>query len=288
MKSSMNRRNFLSTGFVTTIGALAATPAFAGLLAACGDDTRRADFSVPEAPTTVGLRITSEGGFVPVGVAFVNLPSLLITEHGQVFEPGAMLLIYPGPLLPALTERTITSEGLERVRQLAEDSGLLAGPFDYSLPDEIAIADAPDTVVRITVNGTVYEHRANALGLDTPNGGASTPARENLLTFVRLVTDIAQVAGVENIGEPREFHPDQYRFQAMVVDPSQFTDPSPTIVDWPPETGVVLADAGQCATVEATAVDALFGDATQLTFFAENEVVYQISAVGVLPGDATC
>ena len=276
----MNRRTFLA--------AVAGTPALAALIAACGDDKKVAFDSIPSGPQDVVIKITNEGGFVPVGFSFVNLPNLLISGDGRVFTPGAMIEIYPGPLLPAIYERTITDAGIQKVLQLADDAGLLGAPLDYSLPDGIAIADASDTVVVINVNGKVYEHRANALGFDMPDGSSSTPARENLQTFVTIISDIAKVAGSGNVGDEHTFVPDQYRFQALAVDPTQWTDPSPTIVAWPDSTGAVLAEALECATVPADAVEALFTSANQLTFFEEAEVTYQLYAVGVLPGDATC
>jgi hypothetical protein len=276
VESAMNRRTFLA--------ALAGTPALAALIAACGDDSKRTFSSIPSGPQDVVIKITNEGGFVPPGFLFVNLPSLLISGDGRVFTPGAMIDIYPGPLLPAITERSITDDGIRKVLQLADDAGLLGEPLDYSLPDGVGIADASDTVVVINVNGKVYEHRANALGFDD----SSTPARDNLNTFVTLVSDIAKVAGGSNVGEEHAFEAEQYRFQAAVVDPTQYTDPSPTIVAWPDGAGAVLADSLQCATVAAADVDALFAEATQLTFFEEAAITYQLSAVGVLPGDATC
>ena len=276
----MNRRTFLA--------AVAGTPALAALIAACGDDKKIAFDSIPNGPQDVVIKITNEGGFVPAGFSFVNLPQLLISGDGRVFTPGAQLEIYPGPLLPAIYERTITDEGIQKALQLADDAGLLGAPLDYSLPDGIGIADASDTVVVINANGKVYEHRANALGFDMPDGGASTPARENLQTFVTIISDIAKVAGSGNVGDEHSFVPDQYRFQALAVDPTQWTDPSPTIVAWPDSTGAVLAESLECATVPADAVEALFTSANQLTFFEEADLTYQLYAVGVLPGDATC
>ncbi len=99
----MNRRTFLA--------ALAGTPTLAALVAACGDDRKYSSTSNP--PPDVILKITYEGGFVPAGFAFVNLPSLLISGDGRAFTPGPMIEIYPGPLLPAISERTINDAGIK-------------------------------------------------------------------------------------------------------------------------------------------------------------------------------
>jgi hypothetical protein len=277
----MNRRTFLA--------GLAGTPVLAALIAACGDDSQQASsYSFPQVPDTVVMRIGYENGFVAPGASFVRLPSLLVSGDGRVFTPGPMIEIYPGPLLPAILERSITKTGIQKLLRLADDAALLGAIPDYSLPPDAMIADAPDTVVTITVNGESYEHRANALGMESPEGGPSTPARDNLLKFVTLVTDVSKVAGAGNVGTERAFVAEQYRFQAMAVDPTQWTDPSPTIVEWPADAGVVLADSAQCATITASEGDDLFATATQLTFFQEAAVVYQLAVIGVLPGDALC
>ena len=52
-------------------------------------------------------------------------------------------------------------------------------------------------------------------------------------------------------------------------------DPAPTKVAWPSTLGVRLADAAQCATVTAEAAGTLFTDATQLTYFTEDGVIYE-------------
>ncbi|HAP74970.1 MAG TPA: hypothetical protein DCR14_02710 [Acidimicrobiaceae bacterium] len=276
----MNRRSFL-------VAALA-TPLMAQLLVACGEDSEEeGGITFPGGPNDVVLKVTSEGGFVPAGFAFVNTPSLLISGDGRAFEPGAITLEYPGPLLMPMFVRSISDDGITKVLQLAESAGLLATPPDYTV-ENLLIADAPTTVLTIQANGTTYVHRAEALGMDQPDGGASTPARENLAAFIATLVDLGAVAGAAEVGEPTLFAPERFRFQAMEVDPEGF-DPAPTIEEWPADAGVALADATVCATAPASAVGALFGGADQLTFFTDgDDVVYQLFVAGMLPGDADC
>ncbi len=259
------------------------------IVAACGDDSKAASgIDRPHGANDVVLRIGYEGGFVGPGVNFVRLPQLLISGDGRVIQPGAQTEQYPGPLLPTMTERTIDDAGVQKVLALASDAGLLAAPPDYSLPQGVGIADASDTVVEITANGTTYRHQANALGMDLGDGAKSTPARDRLNAFVMLLGDLSKVVGDAHLGKEMPLTPTSYRFQAMVVDPTQFGDPAPTLVEWPADTGVVLADSAQCATVDAAKVGDLFSRATQLTFFTEADLAYQLSVAGVLPGDAVC
>jgi hypothetical protein len=49
---------------------------------------------------------------------------------------------------------------------------------------------------------------------------------------------------------------------------------------------VRLADASECAGLPAAEVGALFADANQLTFFAEDGITYQLTVKPQLPGDS--
>src|SRR4051795_11122785 len=99
----MYRRSFLL--------AVTALPAIAALVAACGDPTIQSGdtdqsgdtgvtTSAPRGgsvPDTIGfptgaddvvVGVARVGGFVPAGVAFTEVPDLLITGDGKLFRPG--------------------------------------------------------------------------------------------------------------------------------------------------------------------------------------------------------
>lgn len=285
----MQRRTFL-----TAVVGLPMVGAAASLLAACGDVTEPGGTTAPTTPPTVPhptgadeavLRISYSGGFVPFGYQFRQVPTLLVSGDGRAFMPGVTPAIYPGPLLPAVNVRTIDEVAVQTLLGLARTEGLLATPPDYALPPGIGIADAPDTVVELHANGTVYRHAANALGMS----GTSTPARDALQRFVDSVSGLESAVGAVHLGTESPFEPDAYRFVAVQVDPAGYTtEPLPTVVDWPSSTGVVLADASECAEASDAAVGALFRGANELTFFRDGEVVYQLWAGPVLPGDDGC
>lgn len=288
----MNRRSFLTV--------LVGAPSLAVVAAACGDD--RVDPATSTPGTTPGtgpgaiahptgadevvFRLGYEGGFVPVGHAFVNLPTLLVSGDGRVFRPGVTTLEFPGRLLPPLTVQSITEEGVQRLLRAADDNGMIATPPDYTA--EVLVADAPDTVLTINAKGGSFTHRAYAL--DFVDGTQTTPARERFAGFVTLVSDLAAVVGVANLGAEEVFEPLEFRFQALVTDESALEgyDIEPTVVDWPASADVRLADATTCARSSNAAVRAAFEAADQLTFFRDAGVLYQVSAVGVLPGDPAC
>jgi hypothetical protein len=289
----MNRRSFLS--------AVVATP-FLAALASCGDDqlssgtdpgstpttvpgtAAPAGIEHPTAPDDVVLKMSYEGGFVPVGYAFVNTPTLLISGDGHAYTQGAVPAIFPGPLLPTVLVRTITEEGIQSLLAVANDAGLLAPAPDYSGGD--GIADAPNTVVTLNAAGGSFVHSAYALGIDNPESST----RAKLLEVTTAFGDLEKAAGAANLGVDEPFVPTAYRFQARVVDPSEITgqDPAPSIVDWPATSSMSLAGATTCARLEAGAVGSLFTDAKQNTYFKDGDVVYQLAVAGVLPGDPDC
>lgn len=290
------------------------------LLAACGDDSPGAsqesrppatsaadtpDTAAPDGETTedgagtyrvptgvddVVISVFYEGGFVPVEMIFANTPLSLITGDGRALTTGPVPAIYPGPLLPNLQQRTISASAVQELLAKADELGLLA-EVDYARNDQIA--DAPDTVVRITVDGVTYEHRAYALGLD-PEGSEDDPARANLLEFVHAMTDLPTTVGADELGPEEQFDTETYLIRATPADPDAVASDGiePTVVEWPAVAPVRLADAEDCAAVPAGDVEALFADANQLTFFTDagpdgETTTYQVVVVQQFPG-RTC
>ena len=229
------------------------------------------------------VEIRYEGGFTTPEMTFSRAPLLLITGDGRVIYEGPVPAIYPGPLLPNLLERTITEDGIQTLLAKADELGLLA-EADYARNDQIA--DAPDTVVTITVDGTTYTHSAYALGFD----GETDAGRANLFEFVTAATtDLAGTVGEDELGPEAPLASDTYLVRATPLDPAvtMTTEVPATMVEWPADASVSLADAGECAELPAAEGDMLFVDANQLTFFTEGGVTYQVAATPAVPG-STC
>ena len=290
----------------------AAFAAIAALsIAACGDDSTGSEVpiatddlqTVPPASTTmppvpstvpvttapspgiehptgaddVVVRIAYEGGFVPADYAFRNLPTLLVSGDGHAFQQAPMPDIYPGPLVPAVNVRTVTEQGIQDLLALAEDNGLLAD-VEYTSPTNIA--DAPDTVVEISANGATYVHRAYALGISDE----TDPARLSLAEFVNAATGDWMNGANAELGAEETLAPDAYLIRSMEV--GDYTgDIAPTVVDWPADASIRLADAADCAELSAAEVGDLFANATQLTFFADGGITYQLAVKPDLPGN---
>lgn len=291
----MNRRSFLAAAVVAPV--LAA-------VAACGDDTKKAteptplpsdQGSVPGSGASLGiahptgvqdlvLKLSYEGGFVPAGTAFVNTPALLVSGDGHVYTPAVTPAIFPGPLLPSILVKTITESGIQRMLGIVQKAGLFVTSLDLS--GGTGVADASNTVLTINAAGKNYVQSAYALGADSPE----SPARQALLGAVNIISDVAAAVGEANLGEDQPFVADKYRFQARAVDQAELDSqqPAPTIVEWPALTTLPLASAATCATVNAAAVGSLLVDAKQNTYFKDGDIVYQLAAAGVLPGDPDC
>jgi hypothetical protein len=233
----------------------------------------------PTEADEVVIEVTYAGGFVPVDVAFTQPPTMLISGDGRAISQGAVPAIYPGPLLPALVERTISEAGIQTLLAEADELGLLAD-IEYGDPPTV-ITDVPDTVVTITVDGTTYRHVAYALGFEEE----TDEARANLQAFVTAVTDLAGTVGEDELGQETPMESDSYLIRAMPVDQGTVTtDVPPTYVDWPADASVRLGDAAECAELPRAEGDPLFIDANQLTFFNDAGVTYSVAATLRLPG----
>lgn len=282
------------------LGLLAIAPLV--LAAACGDDSSTSPATAPPADSTlpepagpsgeydhatgaddVVLRIGFEGGFVTPEMTFQDLPLVLVTGDGRVFQQGPVPAIYPGPLLPNVQVRTISEAGIQSLLGLADEYGLLA-ERTYERPD--MIADAADTVVTINANGESFEHRAYALGMDDgPEGTDTDERRLALADFVREVQEYAVGPESDELGPESAFEPDAYLVRTLIAgDWSGDDGIEPTVVEWPAEVSVRLDGEIECAEIPADEVAELFADANQLTWFAEDGISYQVFVTPQLPG----
>ncbi len=244
-------------------------------------------FAHPTGPEDEILNYSELSGFTTMEYAFQQPPMVLISGDGRVFTTGPVAAIYPGPALPNIQVGTITEEGIQTILAAADAAGLFA-EVDYEA--ETMVADASVATVTLNVDGVSWVHEAYALGIgagpDAPAGSEATPEREALLGFTTQLMDLPTMVGADQLGPVDTFEGDEYLIRVIPID-----DPSsmggdgiePTIVEWPSDTGVVLADAGECSVVSAADVGDLFTSANQLTLFTEGDVTYQVIAVQRLP-----
>jgi len=244
-------------------------------------------YAHPDGADDVVISYAELGGFAPIEYSFRQPPNILISGDGRVFTPGAQIEIYPGPMLPAVQVQSITEAGIQNILAAADDAGLLA---DLDLTEDSLVADASTATVTISVNGETWTHEAYALDFAGPDGDQTTPARQALRDFLAQLSDLAALAGPENLGETTLFEPDAYAIQAIVVDDISLygtDDIDLTIEAWPADVSVRLADAATCVTVPAGEIGDVLAGANQLTLFTDADVTYQLVARPVLPG-STC
>jgi hypothetical protein len=231
-------------------------------------------------PDDVVLRLEWQGGYVPQAYAFTALARLVITGEGAVYTQGAQVEIYPQPLLPPALVGRIDEDELQDLLRAADEAGMLAH-VTYEAPTNIA--DAPNTVLTLTVDGTTYVHNAYALGL---GGTESDPARTAFAEYVQyLETFMAEPHGEV------PFVPDSYAIRA--VPEAQAPKPAdgiePDEVQWPADAaGVALAAATECAVVPSSAVQDVFAEATQITRFVDAGERYVLLVRPMVPGDPGC
>ena len=237
------------------------------------------------------VSVAEVGGFTTARFAFSAPPRLVISGDGMAYGPAMTTAIYPGPLVPPMQVQTISEEGIQAVLAAADEAGLFA-EVDYEDESSQLIADASTTVVTISADGETWTHSASALGVEDPSGGAGAASaqRQELQTFVDEVSGLVGLVGEEDLGPSESMQPDAYEVVAMPVeDPSSLAvdDIEPTVVEWPTDVEVALADLGSCTRLEADAVGELFESADELTLFQDGETVYEVWVRPVLPG-RTC
>jgi hypothetical protein len=210
---------------------------------------------------------------------------VLISGDGLVYTPGAEIAVFPGPLLPTLQIQTITEEGIQAVLAAADEAGLFREVENEALTN---VADATTSTVVISANGETWTHEAYALTLGA-GAGTATPERQALLDFISQLTDLSTLVGAENLGETTLFEPTEYAIQAIPVeDLSVYGGDGiePTVVEWPTDVSVRLADAASCTTMPASEIGDTLAAANQLTFFSDAGGTYQLLARPVLPGSS--
>lgn len=240
------------------------------------------------------LRLATTAGFTSAAIAFRTLPELVLTPDGRILTPDAVPEIYPGPLLLPLSTRDVDAAGRAALAEAVLDSGLLTDPPpDFGVP---GIADAPTTVLRLTLDGSRTTLTADALfesGDDAGLGGDQQRARAAFRDLVGRLRDLEATVGAEHLGEPSPYRPDGVWLRTFPA-PTDRTagTPAPEVLPWPVDAvdlsaletpTVVTGEAGQ-------EVLAVLEDATELTWYrapgaTADGAVYEVLARPALPGD---
>lgn len=144
------------------------------------------------------VSIDVAGGFLPMEVSLRDTADFLLVGDATTVTPGAMIEIYPGPALYPLQSAKLTESQIQELFRSADDAGLLDGEIDYGEPP---IADAPHTIVHITVDGRTVTQSVYALGLEDDGSPGLSDAQRAARTALQGFIDTAQgMAGAADEG----------------------------------------------------------------------------------------
>lgn len=283
----------------SNLARLAALLVVAVVATACVGTVGAAPSGKPVKSDQVVFRVSWEGGFVTPEMLLGRLPIVVVYADGRVITQGPQIAIYPGPLMPNLVEHTLSEDALARLIELAREKGLLK-TVHYDMP---GIADAPDTVLEINVDGASYRVSAYALAeaVDLEGGYDLDPAdlegREALREFIDALTGIPAEDFVD------EEHPLAlealriYAGKAVIVPNSELPGEQPTI-DWPLEDLAVAGEAVENSPIDVrcqvvagedlATILPLLQDANTLSTFRSEGELYSLTVRPLLPGETGC
>ena len=249
----------------------------------------------------VVLRVSYSGGFVGPGFDLLNHPTFSLLGDGRVIVPGAQVLLFPGPALPAMNVRRLTESGIQAVLAELEATGLFAEDLDLRGAAN-CVADASDVIFALhadqrDVTVTVY-------GLGILDGAGSCPgvSADELAMHVTLNRLTARLSDLDSwlpagswADGWQDYRPDAMRLivrNADADEPDGSGIPS-SLVPWPagsdPATFGEETDFGlRCGVVGGTDADEwydLLGAANQLTRFTRDEHRYAVSIRFLLPDE---
>lgn len=273
------------------------------LLGACtadsGEDSTVDDVGYPSGSDELVLRISTEGGFVPVEVNLTRLPELSLYGDGRLITQGPQILIYPGPALPNLLVRQVDPEALREIVRQAADAGL-TGPdrrFDAAAG---RIADLPDTVFTLVTEQGAHSTSIYGFGSGEELTGIPDRDAEAIRALRRLrdrLTDLEPWLPDGSVGPEEPFVPRSMRIFATTPVPAPEEGLEQQPVPWPlaqplAEFGAPVPPEGyRCGTVEgeelATVLE-LAGRANQLTPWESEGVRYALSFRPLLPDESGC
>jgi hypothetical protein len=271
-----------------------------------GDDSSTTSTTVPSSATDhpmggaeVVLRVSYEGGFVPIEFNLTNIPAFTLYGDGTILVPGPQLAIYPGPALPNVQMLKVSEERVQEIIDAARSAGIEGGDRHYGYD---CVADASTAVFTLNAGGGTTIVSAYALGIEEPGSGPdiscgiddeALAARAALYAFSQAVESVLFDGTLD---PPTEYTPQQMR---VYVSDELFTDPDlpQAPADWP--LGADLATFGaeqgdlalRCGIVEGDDLDDLLAvarQANQLTPWLSDGAEFALTFRPLLPDESGC
>lgn len=243
-------------------------------------------------------RVAYSGGFIMPIYQYLRIPVVSVYGDGRVIVEGPQIEIYPGPFLPAILQYQLPDGAVARLLADAETAGLTDEDVYYPAT---MVADAPDTVITIKVDGRTVVSSFNALGADEGASPEEKAERQAALDFVNGL-HVADLTYGPAVGSTDDFVPDAIRLYVqdgapMNEDPGLVQQP----VEWPLETALATFGAAvndsvlpgvRCGIVSGADLTTLWPTlqaANQLTPWQSDGGEYTLMVRLVLPDEpATC
>ncbi|MCK9896774.1 cold shock domain-containing protein [Frankia sp. AgB32] len=159
----------------------------------------------PGADTVVALRVESVGGFVTPTMLVGRLPVVAVYSDGRVIDVGPQIAIYPGPALPNVQLRRISTASVRRLVSRAAAAGI-ATERDFGQPP---IADATSTRFTIRTASGVGTAEVPAL-LESDGTGLTAhqrAARQAARDLYDALTDLPGTLGRGAVSESAAYTP---------------------------------------------------------------------------------
>ena len=270
-------------------------------LAACAEtpaDPGAGGIDHSTAADAVLVRISYEGGFVPVEWTYTNFAFYSLLGDGTLIVPGAQIEIYPGPALPAVSSRQVSEAGIQAILEQAI-AVVRDIPADLNDLGFMNIADASTTVITVSAGGVDRTIRAYALSelTERPDGMPEREyqARLGLHELVATLTGPTEWLPEGSLGPEGAYEASAAR--VFVGNYRAVDDLKQDPMAWP--LSARLADFGdpippgemRCGVVEGEDWKTLRGSATkanQLTPWTDAGNRYSILFRPLLPDERGC
>ena len=254
------------------------------------------------------FRISYAGGFALPMSDVTNLPAFTLTGDGRVILPGAMIDIFPGPLMPAVQVRQLTESGVQTVLQTIAATGQFGGSVEWRGAQNF-VADANDTIFTLHADGR--ETIVKVYGLGTVGPGIEPPpnfpaaemaAHQALQRLVDRLTTMDQWLPATAWADAawREYEPSAMLLIARNADndPPDDSGIGITEVEWPvagdpaafgEPTTLPDMRCGAVTGEDAAAWLAVLSTANQMTRFTADGHKYEVTVRPLLPDEpGTC
>ncbi len=254
--------------------------------------------ATPAAAAQLVLRVTIEGGFIGPAAHLGQLPVVAVYADGRIFTPAPVIAIYPAPLVPVESVRTVGPAGVAAIRSAISAAGLDAGGGT----NPGIGADAADTVFSVRAGGRTIATRFPALGVGGHGpgqpGGSPDPQRVAALALLTRLTDAADTWGGP-AADDALYVPAGYRLfvapgAPVVADPAIAQRP----VAWPlatplasfgkaavPDRGITGLRVGLVGGADAARLAPLLSAASQATPFTSGGASFTLYVTPLLPDE---